>query len=56
MGYVQTDRDLILDYQIADFSIFNIPVPTPPPLPPAPVKVTDFDSIPMEVRAENHEN
>lgn len=52
MGYVQTDRELVLDFEIADFTIFNIPVPTPPPLPTPPVKITDFDSIPMEVRVE----
>lgn len=52
MGYVQTDRELVLDFQIADFTIFNIPVPTPPPLPTPPVKITDFYSIPMEVSVE----
>lgn len=50
MGYVQTDHDLNFNFDIVDYSDFlNIPVPTPPPLPPPLVKVTDFDSMPMEV-------
>jgi hypothetical protein len=52
MGYVQTDRNLDLFFEI-DYSMFNIPIPAPPPPPPVPPKPKDFDSIPMEVRKKN---
>lgn len=53
MGYVQTERDLIFDlnFDVVNYSAdFDIPPPTPPPLPP--VKSTNFDEVPMEVRKE----
>lgn len=49
MGYVQTEHDLNLNFDIIDYSDFNIPPPTPPPLPLVPIYYKDFDSIPMEV-------
>lgn len=49
MGYVQTDREFTLNFDMPDLSFFNIPIPTPPPLPP--VKIKDFGDLPMEVSA-----
>ena len=49
MGYVQTDQNFILNFELPDLSFFNIPIPTPPPLPP--VKVKNFGDLPMEVSA-----
>lgn len=50
MGYVQSDLELNFKLDIVDYSEFNLPIPTPPPLPPPPVKRTNFDEVPMEVR------
>lgn len=49
MGYVQTDRDFALNFELPDLSFFNIPIPTPPP--PPPVKIAGFGDLPMEVSA-----
>lgn len=49
MGYVQTDQAFTLQFDLPDLSFFNIPIPTPPPLPP--VKVATFGDLPMEVSA-----
>jgi hypothetical protein len=49
MGYVATANDMIMDFDIVDYSDFNIPAPTPPPLPFVPLYYKDFDSVPMEV-------
>lgn len=51
MGYVQTERDLIMDltFDLVNYSLTDLPPPTPPPMPPAPPKITGFNDIPMEV-------
>lgn len=55
MGYVQTDFDFNLNFDVVDYtSDFTIPPPTPPPLPSMPLYYKDFDSLPMEV-SENRE-
>lgn len=52
MGYVQTDQDFNLNFDMVDYTTdFNIPAPTPPPLPITPIYYKDFDSLPMEVSA-----
>jgi hypothetical protein len=50
MGYVQTDLDFNLNFDVVDYTAdFNLPAPTPPPLPTTPIYYKDFDSLPMEV-------
>lgn len=50
MGYVQTERDLIMDlnFELTNYSLIDV-LPPPPP-PPPPPKITGFNDIPMEVR------
>ena len=50
MGYVQTDQQFTLNFDVVDYTAeFNIPAPTPPPLPMTPIYYKDFDCLPMEV-------
>lgn len=54
MGYVQTDDILNLNFDLVDYSAFdlNIPIPTPPPMPRIvePIKKDiNFGFLPMEV-------
>lgn len=49
MGYVQTERDFIIDltFDLVNYSLTDLPPPTPPPMPPA--RPTGFNDVPMEV-------
>ena len=56
MGYVQTDQEFLLNFDIVDYtSEFNIPAPTPPPFPSTPLFYKDFDCLPMEVKKNKRE-
>lgn len=65
MGYIPDDSDINLNFELVDYSnynIDNIEPPTPPPLPPRPLtplplslpptpepEISKFDKLPMEV-------
>lgn len=64
MGYIPDDCEVNFNFDIVDYSDFNIEPPTPPPLPPYPLTSlplslppspepifvkSDFDDVPMEV-------